>query len=58
MTKGEIGHEELRAGRMKIAGIQLPPLLANAARECRSHVLGAAAFSLGVNLLYGLRGID
>lgn len=37
---------------MKIAGIQLPPLLANAARECRPHVLAAAVFSLGVNLLY------
>jgi ATP-binding cassette subfamily C protein len=37
---------------MKIAGIELPPLLAKGARECRSHVTAAAAFSLGVNLLY------
>ena len=37
---------------MKIAGITLPPLLAKAARECRSHVTAAALFSLAVNLLY------
>ena len=37
---------------MKIAGIQLPPLLAKAARECRTHIVAAALFSLGVNLLY------
>jgi ATP-binding cassette subfamily C protein len=37
---------------MKIAGIELPPLLASAARECRPHIVAAAAFSLFVNLLY------
>ena len=37
---------------MKIAGIELPPLLANAARECRPHFAAAAGFSLFVNLLY------
>ena len=37
---------------MKIAGIQLPPLLAKAARECRPHVAAAAAFSLGISVLY------
>ncbi|MGN6154581.1 MAG: type I secretion system permease/ATPase [Sphingomicrobium sp.] len=37
---------------MTIAGIELPPLLAKAARECRTHIVAAAMFSLGVNLLY------
>jgi PrtD family type I secretion system ABC transporter len=37
---------------MKVAGIQLPPILANAARECRAHFAAAAGFSLFVNLLY------
>lgn len=38
--------------RMKIAGIELPPLLANAARQCRPHFAAAAGFSLFVNILY------
>lgn len=37
---------------MKIAGIELSPLLANAVEKCRSHFVAAAAFSLFVNLLY------
>ena len=37
---------------MKIADIELPPLLANAARECRPHVAAAALFSLCINVLY------
>lgn len=37
---------------MKIAGIELPPLLANAARECRPHFAAALGFSALVNLLY------
>lgn len=37
---------------MKIAGIELPPFLASAARECRAHIYAAAMFSLFVNLLY------
>lgn len=37
---------------MKIAGIELPPLLASAARQCRAHVLWAAGFSLLINLLF------
>jgi PrtD family type I secretion system ABC transporter len=37
---------------MKIAGIELSPLLANAVEKCRSHFMAAAAFSLFVNLLY------
>lgn len=37
---------------MKIAGVELPPLLANAARECRPHFAAALGFSALVNLLY------
>ncbi len=37
---------------MKIAGIELPPLLAQSVRECRPHIAAAAAFSFCVNLLY------
>lgn len=37
---------------MKIADIELPPLLANAARECRPHIIAAAIFSLCINVLY------
>lgn len=37
---------------MKITGIELPPLLARAARECRPHFAAAGIFSLFVNLLY------
>lgn len=37
---------------MKIAGIELPPFLAGAARECRPHIVAAAVFSAFVNLLY------
>ena len=37
---------------MRIADIELPPLLANAGRECRPHVAAAALFSLCINLLY------
>ena len=47
-----MGRHELRAGRMQIAGIRLPPLLARAARECRPHVVAAGVFSLCINLLY------
>ena len=37
---------------MKIAGVELPPLLANAVRECRPHFAAALGFSFFVNLLY------
>lgn len=37
---------------MKIAGVELPPLLANALRECRPHFRAALLFSALVNLLY------
>ncbi|QNM83785.1 type I secretion system permease/ATPase [Sphingomonas sabuli] len=37
---------------MNIFGITLPPLLARAARECKSHFLSAGLFSMFVNLLY------
>lgn len=47
-----MGRTSCGRGRMTIAGIELPPLLAKAARECRTHIVAAAMFSLGVNLLY------
>lgn len=37
---------------MKIADIELPPLLANAVRACRPHFAAAGLFSLCINLLY------
>ena len=37
---------------MKIAGIELPEILAEAVRACRPHFVAAAAFSLFINLLF------
>jgi ATP-binding cassette subfamily C protein len=37
---------------VKLAGIQLPPVLADALRQCREHFIAAAAFSLLINILY------
>lgn len=37
---------------MKIAGIELPPILADAVRACRPHLGAAVAFSLFINLLF------
>jgi ATP-binding cassette subfamily C protein len=37
---------------MKIAGIELPPILADAVRACRPHLAAAIAFSLFINLLF------
>ena len=37
---------------MKIAGIEAPPAIAAALRECRQHFAAAAAFSLMINILY------
>lgn len=37
---------------MKLVGIELPELLADALRECRQHFMAAAAFSLLINILY------
>lgn len=37
---------------MKIAGIQLPEILAEAVRACRPHFVAAAVFSLFINLLF------
>lgn len=37
---------------MKIAGIELPPPVADAFRACRPHFLAAALFSALINLLY------
>jgi PrtD family type I secretion system ABC transporter len=37
---------------MKLAGIEIPPMLASALGECRRHFVAAAVFSLLINLLY------
>lgn len=37
---------------MKIAGIEIPPVIAGALRECKQHFMAAAGFSLLINLLY------
>lgn len=37
---------------MKIAGVQLPPVLADALADCRRHFVAAAGFSLLINILY------
>jgi ATP-binding cassette subfamily C protein len=37
---------------MKFAGIELPPIIADALRQCRQHFVAAAIFSLLINILY------
>ena len=37
---------------MKLAGIELPKVLAEALGECRQHFMAAAGFSLLINILY------
>ena len=37
---------------MKLIGIQLPQVLADALRDCRQHFAAAAVFSLLINILY------
>ena len=37
---------------MKLAGVQLPPVLADALADCRRHFVAAAIFSLLINILY------
>ena len=37
---------------MKLIGIELPEVLADALRHCRQHFIGAAVFSLLINILY------
>jgi ATP-binding cassette subfamily C protein len=37
---------------MKITGIEIPPVIAGALRECKQHFMAAAGFSLLINLLY------
>jgi ATP-binding cassette subfamily C protein len=37
---------------MKIAGIELPPILADAVRACRPHLAAAVAFSFFINVLF------
>jgi ATP-binding cassette subfamily C protein len=38
--------------RLKLAGVTLPPELAQAMRGCRTHFIAAAAFSFFINLLF------
>lgn len=37
---------------MKIAGVELPPVMAEAVESCRSHFVAAAVFSFFLNLLF------
>jgi PrtD family type I secretion system ABC transporter len=37
---------------MKIIGLEIPPVIAEALRQCRPHFMAAAAFSLLINILY------
>ena len=37
---------------MKLAGIELPRVLAEALADCRQHFIAAAGFSLLINILY------
>jgi PrtD family type I secretion system ABC transporter len=37
---------------VKILGLELPPVLADALRQCRPHFMAAAVFSLLINVLY------
>lgn len=37
---------------MKLLGIELPQVLADALRDCRQHFIAAAVFSLLINILY------
>ncbi len=37
---------------MKLAGIELPPMIADALRACRPHFVAAAVFSALINLLF------
>jgi ATP-binding cassette subfamily C protein len=40
------------APALKIAGVELPPMLADAVRSCRPHFVAAATFSLLLNVLF------
>lgn len=37
---------------MKIGGVEIPPMLAEALGQCRRHFMAAAGFSLLINILY------
>jgi ATP-binding cassette subfamily C protein len=37
---------------VKIAGVEIPPVLADALRQCKPHFMAAAWFSLLINILY------
>jgi ATP-binding cassette subfamily C protein len=37
---------------LKIAGVEIPPVLEDALRQCKPHFMAAAVFSLLINILY------
>src|SRR6059058_4095951 len=39
-------------GLLRLAGFELPPVLADALGQCRRHFMAAAVFSLLINILY------
>src|SRR6476660_9117710 len=45
-------HERARRAALKLAGIELPRVLAEALADCRQHFIAAAVFSLLINILY------
>jgi len=45
-------HSREVPGLVKLAGFDLPPVLAEALGECRRHFMAAAVFSLLINILY------
>ena len=42
----------MRSRGLKLAGVQLPPVLSDALADCRQHFVAAAVFSLLINVLY------
>jgi len=42
----------MRSRALKLAGVQLPPVLSDAIADCRQHFVAAAVFSLLINVLY------
>ena len=41
-----------KSAAVKLIGIEMPPALADALRQCRPHFMAAAVFSLLINILY------
>jgi len=45
-------HSKGRSARLRLAGVELPRVLADALADCRRHFVAAAVFSLLINILY------